>query len=316
MRFIDLFAGLGGWTSGLRKAGFEHVCGVEQDPYAAEAYKRNHGAVLCSDVCQTSRSHLDAFVKGRKLNMIVASPPCTSFSNQGCRKSGDPRDYLYREAIRIALLYQTDYILFENVMGIISKKDKGRSFLHIMVADLELAGYETDAAILNAAAYGAPQNRRRLFILGCRKSHNPGFPKPLKHYDASVGKCLLALSKIPAHYLHSEERVKSFYARTAAAKARGAGWKMQILDASKPSFTLTSRYHGNYGYYALVKVTSAGRESFRMLTPRECACIMGFTAKYILFGANEADVYKQINNAVCPPVAYRIGLHIKNCHKQ
>lgn len=311
LRFIDLFAGLGGWTSGLRKAGLEHVCGVEQDPYAAEAYRRNHGAVICADVCQVGRSELDAFTKGRKPNMIVASPPCTSFSHQGSRKPGDPRDYLYRQAIRIALLYQVDYILMENGMGIISKTDKGDSFLQIMVQDMQKAGYKTDAAVLNAAGYGAPQNRRRVFILGRRKGHNPGFPKPLKQYDASVGKCLLALSKVPTHYLHSKERVQSFYARTAAAKARGAGWTMQILDASKPSFTLTSRYHGNYGYYALVRITSAGKESFRMLTPRECACIMGFPAKYKLFGANEADLYKQINNAVCPPVAYQIGLQIK-----
>ena len=98
LRFIDLFAGLGGWTTGLRKAGLEHVCGVEQDQHAAETYRRNHGAVLCSDVCQIGRSHLDAFVKGRKLNMIVASPPCTSVSNQGSQKSGDSRDYMYREA--------------------------------------------------------------------------------------------------------------------------------------------------------------------------------------------------------------------------
>ena len=156
LRFIDLFAGLGGWTSGLRKAGLEHICGVEQDPNAGETYcrmrnhgaLRNHGAVLCADVCQIGRSHLDAFIKGRKLNMIVASPPCTSFSNRGSRKSGDPRDYLYREAIRIALLYQTEYILFENVIGIISKKDRGQSFMHIMVADLEKSGHGADAAIL------------------------------------------------------------------------------------------------------------------------------------------------------------------------
>ena len=121
LRFIDLFAGLGGWTSGLRKAGLEHVCGVEMNPYAAEAYRRNHGTFICADVCEVGRSHLDVFIKGRKLNMIVASPPCTSFSQQGSWKPGDPRDYLDRQAIRIALLYQVDYILMENVMGIISK---------------------------------------------------------------------------------------------------------------------------------------------------------------------------------------------------
>ena len=214
------------------------------NPYAAEAYRRNHGAVICADVCQVGRSHLDTFTKGRKPNMIVASPPRTSFSHQGARKPGDPRDYLYRQAIRIALLYNVDYILMQNVMGIISKTDKSDSFLHIMVQDMQKAEYKTDAAVLDAAGYGAPQNRRRVFLLGtlCRKGLSPSFSKPLKHYDASVGKCLLNLGKVPAQYLHSKERVQGLYERTAAAKAHGAGWTMQILDASKPSFTLTSRY--------------------------------------------------------------------------
>ena len=101
--------------------------------------------------------------RGRRSIWLWLHHHAQVFSNQGSRRFGDPRDYLYREAIRIGLLYQTDNVLFENVVGIISKKDKAESFLHIMVADLDSAGYDTDAAILNVAAYGAPQNRRRVF---------------------------------------------------------------------------------------------------------------------------------------------------------
>lgn len=89
------------------------------------------------------------------------------------------------------MLYQTDFVLIENVMGIISKKDNGKSFLQIMVQDMQTAGYKTDAAILNAAAYGAPQNQRRGFLLKYRKSPNPGFPKPLTHYEALASVYLL-----------------------------------------------------------------------------------------------------------------------------
>lgn len=307
MNFVDLFCGAGGWTTGLKQAGLRHVVGVEHDPSFAATYAANHRHVLCRDVAAVTKADLESFLKGRQLHLLAASPPCTSFSTQGMRKAGDARDLLYRQAIRIAKELSVPYVVLENVTGVLSKRAGGtKSFAAKILQDFARAGYDMQVHLVSAADHGVPQRRRRAIFLGARRPLAvPQLPPPLRGYDASVGRFLLPDARVPERYFLTAHLAKQFADRTKRARARGSGWTLQVVDPRQPAFTLTSHYWANSGYYGLVRVTS--HKGYRMMTPSECAAIMGFPARYKWGTADESKVYKMLGNAVCPPLAKRIG---------
>lgn len=307
--FIDLFCGAGGFTTGLKAAGWQHVVGVEYDPVFAATYAANHKHVLCKDISKVTLSDLQPFVKGRKVDLIAASPPCMSFSSLGLKAQGDERDLLYKQAIRIAKLLNVPLVAVENVTGILVKKQgmAQTSFAEQIVKDYSRAGYNMRVAVLDASQYGAPQRRRRVFFIGARRpAPAPLFPLPLKSYDPAVGRVLLPEAQVPEKYYLSAHRVANFLDRTARVQARGSGWKMQVMDPAKPAFTLTSSYWSNSGYYNLVRTRR--RHGYRMMTPREAANVMGFPRSYKFVAQTEDSLYRTIGNAVCPPLARHVGV--------
>jgi DNA (cytosine-5)-methyltransferase 1 len=309
--FIDLFCGAGGFTQGLKSAGWTHVAGIELDKHAAETYAANHGAdeVLVKDVRKVTPEDLRPFFDRQglalapgALDAIVASPPCTSFSRVGPRKVGDDRDTLYKEAVRLARALKPRWVVMENVVGMLSKRDaKGVTFADRIARDLRAAGYSCQYRVLEATSFGVPQRRRRVIFVAARDG--PGdvrFPPEGVEVDpaaVAAGRVLLPPgTRVPAQFRLTPEKVR-YYLEDKKE------WT-HVLDPKRPAPTVRASYLKSRGQECLVSLRGGG---LRLLTPLEMARLQGFPDDY-RFPGSMTQVYKQIGNAVAPPMARGIAL--------
>lgn len=177
---IDLFAGAGGMTEGLRKAGFASVLANEYDEMAGVTFKANHPHVplLIKDVKQLSVAEvLDITgLQVGELSLISGGPPCQGFSLAGPRLDGDPRNQMFKEFVRLVRGLRPEVFLFENVSGLMSMS--GGSVLRAIVSEFTEMGYPCEYKLLSAADYGVPQARPRFILIGARDGAAVGFPEP------------------------------------------------------------------------------------------------------------------------------------------
>ena len=160
MRTISLFSGAGGFDLGLIQTGHEIVLANDILKDACETYKKNISQnIICSQI-----QDID-FRKAPKADLVIGGFPCQGFSIANMdRKSSDPRNSLYLEFLRTLEFVKPKYFLAENVRGILSL-EKGEVFKKI-IKDFNSQGYVTQHLVLNAAKFGVPQNRFRVFIFG------------------------------------------------------------------------------------------------------------------------------------------------------
>lgn len=182
MKVVDLFAGCGGLSYGFKLAGFETLLALERDQWASETYQANHPYVniITGDITQISdpQSLVEFPVDG-----VIGGPPCQGYSLSGNRDPKDPRNSLFMDFIRFVNDLRADFFVMENVAGILSMKTRDGIYVKdIIFEEFEAAGYSVDVKILNAANYGVPQSRNRVFFIGVSKKHpfNSGhiYPKP------------------------------------------------------------------------------------------------------------------------------------------
>lgn len=178
---IDLFAGAGGLSLGFEQAGFDVVAAVEIDPVHCAAHEFNFPdcAVLCRDIAKLSGEEIRAAagIANREVDVVFGGAPCQGFSMIGQRVLDDPRNALVRHFVRIVRELEPKYVVFENVKGL--TLGKHRQFLDELVQELS-RDYDVvlPYRVLNAADYGVPQDRRRLFLIGARKGLElPAYPK-------------------------------------------------------------------------------------------------------------------------------------------
>lgn len=177
---IDLFAGAGGMTEGLRKAGFNSVLANEYDEMAGLTFRTNHPNVplVIRDVKDLPVEEILQLtnLKVGELSMISGGPPCQGFSLAGPRLDGDPRNQMFKEFVRLVNGLKPEIFLFENVSGIMSMA--GGSALKAIVAEFTSIGYKCEYKLLSAADYGVPQARPRFILIGVRDGETIGFPEP------------------------------------------------------------------------------------------------------------------------------------------
>lgn len=178
---IDLFAGAGGLSLAFEQAGFDVAAAVEIDPVHAAAHKFNFPecAVLARSVEGLSGAEIrkSAAIGRRKVSVVFGGAPCQGFSMIGARVLDDPRNSLVREFVRIVHELDADFFVFENVKGI--TVGQHIQFLHELIGAFHCIGYEVQLPwrVLNAADYGVPQDRERLFLMGCKKGLTmPSYP--------------------------------------------------------------------------------------------------------------------------------------------
>ena len=168
INYIELFAGIGGISSGLSHQRFNCLLAAEYDPFSKvqvtqDAYATLHPHTeITGDVRQISLRDVPEH------DLLVFTPPWQSFSISGLRKGfDDTRGTLSFDALNIAKFKQPAFLLFENVKGLISH-EKGNTLKTLLMAMNEI-GYNVDFELMNPKDFGIPQNRSRIFIVGVRK---------------------------------------------------------------------------------------------------------------------------------------------------
>ena len=183
---IDLFAGAGGMSLGFEQAGFDIALAVDIDPVHCAVHEYNFPKtnVLASSVegLTAAKIRMAAGIGNREVDCVFGGAPCQGFSLIGHRVLDDPRNQLVREFVRIVSALDAKTFVFENVKGLTVGKHK--KFLSELVDAFEQKGYEIRIPwkVLNAAHFGVPQFRERLFLIGARKGEQlPEYPDPLSN---------------------------------------------------------------------------------------------------------------------------------------
>ena len=163
IKFLDMFAGIGGFREGLQLAGdFKCVGYCECDKYAQQSYR---ALFNCEEEWYSSDARKIESDELPEFDLLCGGFPCQAFSIAGTRKGfGDPRGTLFFELARVAEARKPRYLLFENVPGLLNHNG-GRTFAAILDT-LERLGYFVEWQVLNSKDFGVPQSRRRVYIFG------------------------------------------------------------------------------------------------------------------------------------------------------
>lgn len=336
--FIDLFSGCGGLSCGLEMAGHRCLLGVDANKEAIASFAANHhqAEVYLGDIKKLSEKKLKELLKGRKVDMVVGGPPCQGFSTVGRGQVEDERNQLFKEFVRIVKITEPKVILFENVTGLVAKKNQ--VILHKIFQYFERLGYNMDARVLSAEEFGVPEKRRRTIIMGVKggecvfpmATHGSRAGKKVRTVAEALKNLKTKNGQIYNHDIDAAqikklddwERLKCIPAGKgiryeADEKAYlpkklryGIDWnklrenrfrqtRLQRLPLNEPSPTiLTART----SYYHPVEP--------RYLTPREAAACQSFPNDFVFHGSQTA-IFRQVGNAVPPLLAEALGQVIK-----
>lgn len=195
---IDLFSGCGGLSFGFEQAGFECVIGVDIDQPSLDTFSKNHPHALALNLDLSKEDSIDEIVKcigKKKIEVIVAGPPCQGFSLTGTRQEGDSRNKLFYSVFKLAEQIKPNYIVIENVPGIATLY-QGRARTAIL-DEFERLGYSCSEKLMYAPDYGIPQIRRRMFFVGARNRESFKFPNPT-HLNTEYVACEDAIGDLPS----------------------------------------------------------------------------------------------------------------------
>lgn len=238
MKIVDLFAGCGGMSLGFEMAGCEVLLASERDAWAADTYERNHqaGTVMIRGDVQmvkdwTAVLH-EAYSDNVAVDGVVGGPPCQGFSLSGSRDKNDPRNSLFMEFVRCVRELGPRFFVMENVPGLLSMKLADRAMaIDIIRDEFAKAGYKSCYSLLNAAYFGVPQLRERVFIVGVREDvpldSRRIFPRP-SHSPEEVITVDDAISDLPPVESGEGEESQHYHAAPrngyqAWARARSSG---------------------------------------------------------------------------------------------
>lgn len=310
MKFIDFFAGIGGFHSGLEKAGMKCVGWCEFDKFAQKSYRAMYDTErlwFADDVRKVRGWNIP------KADLWTFGFPCQDVSIAGKQKGikRGTRSGLFYEIMRLvdeAEENRPEWLICENVKNLLSI-DGGRGFFKVLT-EMGGRGYTVEWKVYNSKDYGVPQNRERVYIVG--------------HYGDSSRQPLLPIRR----------------ANTAALREIVGGRQGErVYDGNKISRTLIGQggglgaKTGLYTFRALLARYNKGQPNhpaecswvlesdepirIRKLTPKECFRLQGFTDEQFDKAAavnSENQLYKQAGNAVTVNVVEEIGRHIAGVH--
>jgi DNA (cytosine-5)-methyltransferase 1 len=187
---FSLFAGAGGLDLGVEEAGYRVLYAVENDPLAVETLNRNRDRFF-PDLPETQPLDITALdpkqlmkeigLRSEDVGLLVGGPPCVAFSKSGFhleykRAGRDPKASLLDDYLRFLDALRPAAFLMENVFGL-AYKNQSAAFFNRLAAGIRKLGYSLSYEILNAADFGVPQNRQRLFVIGARDGRPLSFPR-------------------------------------------------------------------------------------------------------------------------------------------
>jgi DNA (cytosine-5)-methyltransferase 1 len=293
---IDLFAGIGGIRQAFQRQGGYNVYSSEWDKFAQKTYRINFGEIPDGDITLVNENDIPDH------DILLAGFPCQPFSQAGLHKGfEDARGTLFFDVARIIKAKRPKAFMLENVKQL-KGHNKGNTIKVILSILNELDYYVPDPQILNAYHFGVPQNRERIIIVGFNKDYLPedfrNFKYPVGKIDENICVGDILEKEVGDRFTISDKLWEGHQSRKRKNKKKGNGFGFSLFNKdSKYTSTISARYYKD-GSEALIE--QAGKNP-RMLTPRECARLQGFTDDFIIAVSN-ARSYKQFGNSVCIPV--------------
>lgn len=339
LTYIDFFSGAGGWSCGFKMAGLKHIGAYDFNESACRTAKYNISKnVNCVDLNSfDARTILDCNV-----DIVVGSPPCQGFSNEGYKNEKDPRNSLVWKFFDFIEILSPKVWIFENVPGF-KTSYKGIYFKQLQQRLELMPAYHWNYFILNSSDYGVPQKRSRFFAIGA-KNFQPERPEAT---HSNLGEVLgtdkaislwEAISDLPKIGIGEKKGIFEYdqpaeceyqkWARlgsniiknhTSQNHSQRVLEKIKSVPLGSGMEVFVNKYQENKvvycgGYRRAVKdepsytaywtrgMTSIHPEEHRFLSPRECARIQSFPDSFIFQGTT-IENYTQICNAVPPLVA-------------
>ena len=332
---------------GFESAGWECLFASDIDAHSVDTLRSNRGKMIgeraalkhavieLADVSILNGAGILAKIGRNKgdVPLMVGGPPCQSWSSAGHQRGfEDPRGRLFKDYVRLAAETGVRWLVFENVRGLLTARGPdglpGSALEHIRKT-LLAAGFQTEVELLNAADFGVPQRRVRLFLVGFRAGDRPPFPAPthsklidLSNLDlhpwTSLQDCLDGIAPPagdeiirPNVELHAQlsalppgSGVKSPGKRETTRPGGHWGYKQGafVADPALPARTVTASAQQDW--------ICDARLGLRRLSPRECAAIQTFPADWELAG-KRADQYRQVGNAVPVKLARAVASSLR-----
>jgi DNA (cytosine-5)-methyltransferase 1 len=306
-KFIDLFAGIGGFRIALQNLGGQCVFTSEIDKYAQKTYQDNFGDIPHGDITKISEKSIPDH------DVLCAGFPCQAFSIAG-RRGGfeDTRGTLFFDVARIIKEKHPKAFFLENVKGLKSHNG-GKTLATILNVLREDLGYFVpDPQIVNAKYFGVPQNRERIFIVGFHKSLNVDnfeYPKPLN--KSTVFNDIKETQVVNARYYLSTQYLMTLKNHKARHESKGNGFGYAIVPGDGIANAIVVGGMGKErnlvyddritDFKPTTKIKGEiNREYIRKMTPREWARLQGYPDHFKIEVA-DVHAYKQFGNSVAVP---------------
>ena len=297
IKFIDLFAGIGGIRKGFEDKNTECVFSSEWDKYAAQTYEANYGEKPYGDITKINEKDIPDH------DILLAGFPCQPFSNIGKRQgfAHETQGTLFFDVLRILKEKRPQAFLLENVKGLVNH-DKGNTFKVIQKALSEELGYTIYHKVLDAQDFGLPQRRERIIIVGFRPDLDVTdfqFPKgsnkrvPVKDI----------LESNPKGYSISEHLQQTYLFKKDDGKPQIVN-KNSTIQVN----TLVASYH------KIQRLTGTfiqdGDTGLRLYSQLEAKRLMGFPDDFIV-PVSRTQMYRQFGNSVAVPVIKAVADEVK-----
>lgn len=322
---VDLFAGAGGLSLGLHAAGFQVKAAVEVDRDACETFRATfpHARLLDESIIGLDLKQYEG------VDLVAGGPPCQPFSSGGKRLADKDVRNLVPEFVRVVRDLRPRAFLMENVFGLGSASR--RPYLDFILAELKAIGYNVNWKVVNAADYGVPQKRRRLFVVGLIGGEYQ-FPSPT-HGPGAVNRYVAVTDILNIAEVRGDPNPsKVIYAKNPDLRPRPFDGQLfngggRPIDSESPSHTILASAGGNKTHFVDTlgvvpeyhrhllgggKPRKGQVEGARRLTVCESALLQTFPPEMPFYGSRSSQ-YTQIGNAVPPKLAEVIAGSIA-CH--
>lgn len=310
-KFIDLFAGIGGFRLALQNIGGKCVYTSEWEKAAKKTYSKNFGEIPFGDITKESTKNYIP----KEFDILCAGFPCQAFSIAGNRKGfADTRGTLFFDVEQIIDKHRPKVVFLENVKNLVSH-DKGKTFKTIIEILEKKLGYKVFSSILNSMTHAnIPQNRERIFIIAFDPNQVESwsdfkFPKKIE-LTKSIHHILETGRQEDKYYYKKEHQYYPELDREMTSRDTVYQWRRVYVRENKSNVCPTLTANMGTGGHNVPLI----RDNFgiRKLTPRECFSFQGYPQNYILPNLANSKLYMQAGNSVTTTLIERIAIEILN----
>jgi DNA (cytosine-5)-methyltransferase 1 len=307
-KFIDLFAGIGGFRMAFQNLGGKCVFTSEWNKFSKQTYEANYGEVPFGDITKVHESRIPDH------DILLGGFPCQPFSLAGVSKKNslgrehgfkdETQGTLFFDIVRILEKKRPKAFILENVKNLVSH-DKGQTF-KVIQGTLRELGYSIHCKVIDGKHF-VPQHRERIFIVGFDEEVYEGkekfeFPE-LPEANHTVEEILEPADQVDPKYTLSDKLWKYLQAYAEKHRLKGNGFGFGMVKMDGISRTISARYHKDG---AEILIPQGEGNNPRRLTPREAARLQGYPEEFII-PVSDTQAYRQFGNSVVMPLIEFLG---------